>query len=163
MEYSGTLSATRSQTIRYGVVGTWNTVFGYACYSFFTLILSGLGPHSYVLANLIASPINFTVAFFGYKLLVFRTKGNYLREWLRCVAVYSSTIVFSTVSLPALVFCIRRWGGVAKGAPYLAGAIVTGVTVVVSFVGHKHISFAGRADQPADRVPPAVVPPKLSF
>jgi putative flippase GtrA len=147
MENSGTLSATRGQAIRYGVVGAWNTVFGYGCYSFFTLILTGLGPHSYMLANLIAFPINITVAFLGYKLFVFKTKGNYIREWLRCIVVYSGTFVLSLVALPALVFCIRRLGGLEKAAPYIAGAIVIGATAVVSFFGHKHISFAGRADE----------------
>ena len=99
-----------------------------------------------MLANLIAFPINITVAFLGYKLFVFKTKGNYLREWLRCIAVYSSTFALSLAALPVLVFCIRRLGGQEKAAPYIAGAIVIGVTAVVNFFAHKHISFAGRVD-----------------
>ncbi len=146
MENSGTVSTTRSQAIRYGIVGIWNTVFGYGCYSLFTLLLSGVGPHGYMLANLISGPINITVAFLGYKLFVFKTKGNYLREWLRSLVVYSGAIVLSTVALPAIVFCVRRLGSQEKAAPYIAGAIVIGVSAVVSFFGHKHISFAGRAD-----------------
>lgn len=142
------MSDIRSQAVRYGVVGAWNTVLGYGCYSFLTWILAGLGPHSYLLANLIAFPINITVAYLGYKFFVFGTKGNYIREWLRCVAVYSGTFVLSMVSLPVLVFCIRHLGGAEKAAPYLAGAVVIGVTAVVSFFGHRHISFR---DQPLRR------------
>lgn len=149
------MSETRSQAIRYGVVGAWNTIFGYGCYSLFTLILSGLGPHSYMLANLIATPINITVSFLGYKWFVFQTKGNYIREWLRCIAVYSSTFVLSMVSLPPLVFCIRRLAGLKEAAPYLAGAAVIGVTAVVSFFGHKHISFWRRPGQAARWAGPA--------
>ena len=146
MENSGTLSATRSQALRYGVVSAWNTVFGYGCYSLFTLLLSGVGPHGYMLANLISGPINITVAFLGYKLFVFKTKGNYIREWLRSLVVYSGAIVLSTVALPAIVFCVRRLGSQEKAAPYIAGAIVIGVSAVLSFFGHKHISFAGGTD-----------------
>src|SRR5271167_3533643 len=96
-----------------------------------------------MMANLIATPIGVTVSFLGYKWFVFKTKGNYIREWLRCVAVYSSTFVLSMVSLPALVYCIHRLGGAGKTAPYIAGAIVSLGTAVVSFFGHKHISFGG--------------------
>ena len=138
------MSEVRSQAIRYGAVGAWNTIFGYGCYACLTLVLSGMGPHSYLLANLIATPINITVSFLGYKWFVFKTKGNYIREWLRCIAVYSGTFLLSMVALPALVFCMRRLAGLDKAAPYLAGALVIGVTAVVSFFGHRHISFGGR-------------------
>ena len=40
------------------------------------------------LANLIA----ITVAFLGYKWFVFRTRGNYLVEWIRCFGVYGSSM-----------------------------------------------------------------------
>jgi len=33
--------------------------------------------------------------------------------------------------------------GLEKAAPYVAGAVVIGVTAVVGFFGHKHISVGG--------------------
>ena len=128
------------QLIRYLVVGLWNTAFGYASYAGFTFLLSDSIPHSYLPACLLSSLVNITVAFFGYKWFVFKTTGNYLKEWLRCVAVYSGTILVSLACLPVLVFLIRLWG-YDRAAPYLAGAILTGIGVITSFIGHKHISF----------------------
>jgi len=57
---------------------------------------------------LLSSLLNITVAYFGYKWFVFKTKGNYLREWMRCVAVYSGGIIFALPALPALVVLIRH-------------------------------------------------------
>src|ERR1700674_2234048 len=73
---------------RYLLVGLGNTVFGYATFAFFTAILDRYVPQSYMLASVLASVLNITVAFLGYKWFVFKTKGNYLREWGRCVGVY---------------------------------------------------------------------------
>src|SRR5437773_2180035 len=133
------------QALRYLVVGLWNTAFGYASYAAFTLLLADTIPHSYLVAFLFSSLLNLTVAFFGYKWFVFKTTGNYLKEWLRCIAVYSGSILVSLATLPALVFLIRLQG-YDRAAPYLAGAIVTGVTVIISFFGHKHISFGRRPE-----------------
>jgi hypothetical protein len=37
----------------------------------------------------------------------------------------------------------------APQAPYIAGAILAFVTVVISFFGHKHISFRDRPAEPS--------------
>ena len=60
-------------------------------------------PHSYIWASVLSSLLNITVAYLGYKWFVFKTKGNYLREWMRCVAVYSGGIIFALLALPVLV------------------------------------------------------------
>ena len=128
------------QLIRYLVVGFWNTAFGYGSYAAFTLLLAKSMPHSYLPAFFLSSLLNITVSFLGYKWLVFKTTGNYLKEWLRCIAVYSGSALLSLAGLPVLVFLIRLWG-YDRAAPYLAGAILTGIGVITSFIGHKHISF----------------------
>ncbi|HUZ04963.1 MAG TPA: GtrA family protein, partial [Acidobacteriaceae bacterium] len=97
--------------------------------------------YPYVYASLLANLISISVAFFGYKWFVFRTKGNYLKEWLRCIGVYSGGIILSTAALPPLVGLLRHATQYQKSAPYIAGALVMGVTVILSFFGHKHFSF----------------------
>ena len=57
------------------------------------------------------------------------------------MVVYGSTILLGLALLPILVFALRRVGVQPNAAPYVAGAVVTGITVIVSFFGHKHISF----------------------
>ncbi len=37
-------------------------------------------------------PLNM-VAYLGYKFFVFRTKGNFLSEWLKCFAVYGTGMI----------------------------------------------------------------------
>jgi putative flippase GtrA len=126
---------------RYLAVGAWNTLFGYGSFAFFTAVLSPMIPHSYIAASVISSLLNVSVSFLGYKWFVFKTKGNYLREWMRCVGVYSGGILFSVLTLPVLVLVIRRNTRFFTQAPYIAGAILTAFMVVYSFVGHKKFSF----------------------
>jgi putative flippase GtrA len=130
---------------RYLLVGAWNTLFGYGSFAFFTAILSPMIPHSYVAASVISSLLNISVSFFGYKWFVFKTKGNYLREWIRCVGVYSGGILFGVLALPVLVMVIRRNTRFFTEAPYIAGALLTAFMVVYSFLGHKKFSFRSPA------------------
>lgn len=126
---------------RYMLVGIWNTAFGYGSFAALTALLAPVVPHSYIFASALSSLLNITVAFLGYKWFVFKTKGNYLCEWARCVAVYSSAIVVLTALLPIVVFLIRRGTRFDAAAPYLAGAFLTGCSVLYSFFGHKKFSF----------------------
>jgi putative flippase GtrA len=130
---------------RYLLVGAWNTLFGYGCFAFFTAILSSMIPHSYIVASVISSLLNISVSFLGYKWFVFKTKGNYLREWIRCVGVYSGGILFGVLTLPVLVVIIRRNTRFVAQAPYIAGALLTAFMVVYSFVGHRKFSFRSPA------------------
>lgn len=126
---------------RYLLTGVWNTLFGYGTFVLFTALLAPLGRQSYIFAVIPSTLLNVTVAFLGYKWFVFKTKGNYLREWCRCVAVYSSSMALSMVFLPIFVFIIRHRFGYESHAPYIAGAVLGVITVLFSFFGHKHISF----------------------
>ena len=130
------------QFLRYLLVGGWNTIFGYACFFLTNRWLARVMPeYSYLAASLLASLIAVSVAFLGYKWFVFRTRGNYLREWLRTLAVYSGSILVSTVALAPLVGLFRHFTKYQEQAPYIAAALVTVFTVVSSFLGHRHFSF----------------------
>jgi len=126
---------------RYLLVGAGNTLFGYGSFAFFTAVLSPMIPYSYIAASVISSLLNISVSFLGYKWFVFKTKGNYLREWIRCVGVYSGGILFGVLAVPALVVVIRRNTRFFSQAPYIAGALLTAFMVVYSFLGHKKFSF----------------------
>lgn len=126
---------------RYLLVGVGNTLFGYGTFALFVAILDRVVPHGYILASVISSVLNISVSYLNYKWFVFKTKGNYLREWARCVAVYSSAIVINALLLPVFVFAIRRWTNISAAAPYIAGAVLIGFTTIYSFLGHKRFSF----------------------
>jgi putative flippase GtrA len=132
------------QAIRYLLVGGFNTIFGYALFAVLNLMLQPLGSYSYMLASFLANLIAITVAFLGYKWFVFKTHGNYLREWMRCLAVYSTGMFLTLAGLPILVTLIHHMLRPQKLAPYIAAAIMAVVTAALSFFGHKHFSFGGQ-------------------
>ena len=141
-----------AQFLRYLVVGAWNTVFGYTCFFLFNRWLATVMPaYSYIAANLAANFIAITVAFLGYKWFVFRTRGNYLREWLRTLTVYGASVAFSTLALAPLVGLIRHTTRYQSQAPYIAGAVVAIFTVLSSFFGHRHFSFRKTSPAHEDR------------
>jgi len=168
------------QFLNYLAVGIFNTLFGYATYVFFFTLLSALisAHHPSLLAPLaaiVSTPLNITVAYFGYKIFVFKTHGNYLAEWLRCFGVYGVGMLPGLIALSALTRLLQAFlnnhqvrldrlafivashlsdrphafvthiAQVSTLAGYLAGALVQGFTVIASFVGHKKVTFATKS------------------
>jgi putative flippase GtrA len=129
------------QLLRYLTVGACNTLFGYGCFALFTMLLNPLIAYGYVLASLLANFLSITFAFLGYKWFVFKTEGNYFKEWVRCLGVYATSMVLSTAALPFVVAAVRRQTGQDHNAPYIAGAIVLVFTIIFSFFGHRRFSF----------------------
>ena len=129
---------------RYLLAGAFNTGFGYCSYAAFTAWLTGRIPFAYVVAYLTSSLLNITVAFLAYKWFVFRTKGNYAREWLRAVAVYSGSLLLGFVLLPVVVEAVRRLTGNGRLAPYAGGALLTAFGVIYSFLAHCKFTFRSR-------------------
>ncbi len=134
---------------RYLVVGVWNTAFGYATFALFTALLDRYVPASYLAASLISSLLNITVSFLGYKWFVFKTRGNYLKEWGRCLVVYSGSIALGLAMLPPTVLLVEYLTGNPRAAPYIAGALLMAAQVVLSFLGHKNFSFKSGGKPPA--------------
>jgi putative flippase GtrA len=130
-----------AQFVRYALVGGFNTAFGYGLFALFNWSFTGLVKYSYMFASVLASTISITAAFLGYKWFVFRSPGNYLIEWVRCLSVYGSSIAIGLIGLPILVPILRGHLQHPERAPYIAAAILTVITVVFSFFGHKNISF----------------------
>jgi len=147
----------RKQFVRYLVVGVWNTVLGYAVYALFTALLTGVIPYAYLAASVISTIISVTNAYVGYKLFVFKTKGNYLREYLRFFVVYGAAGLVNLLLLPLLVplcawligqhhWTLLNMAGKTlvvqqSTAPYLAALLLLVVIVTASFFGHREFSF----------------------
>lgn len=129
------------QLIRYLVVGGFNTVFGYGCFAVLNYLLTGRVPYPYMVANVGSNVIAITVAFLGYKWFVFRTKGNYLREYLRTYLVYGSSVLLGLVLLPFFVALVGRILNNQLLVPYVAQAIAMPVVIIGSYIGHKWFSF----------------------
>jgi putative flippase GtrA len=139
---------------RYLLVGLGNTLLGYSAFAAFTWLLQPALPNVYyrvMVAQATASFLTITIAFLAYKWLVFKTRGNYLREWLKCFAVYGSNNLLNLALLPILVVFIRRVSYFERQAPFIAGALLIGFGVVYNFLGHKNFSFKPYAASAARR------------
>ena len=164
------------QFLRYIGVGLFNTVFGYCTFAITLFLLGHIVPQRFlyltvIAASLISTPLNITVAYFGYKFLVFKTRGNYLMEWFKCFGVYGLGMLPGLFALsavtrllqasihahgPALhadiaalathlhgpgLAVLQKLSSGKAAAGYIAGALVQGFTTIFSFVGHKKVTF----------------------
>ena len=121
-----------SEKIKFLLTGIWNTIFGY--FSFVALFYLFSEKIHYMILVLISNIISITNSYISYKLYVFKTKGNYLVEYLRFYMVYGGSIVLSLLFLPIFVEIFHIH-------PLLAMGIILIFTVIISYFGHKHFSF----------------------
>jgi putative flippase GtrA len=66
--------------------------------------------------------------------------------------VYGGTSLIGFLLLPVLMAALNLFVSPLDAVPYLAGAILTAGTVVVSFFGHKRYTFAQTPSPQVDRV-----------
>ena len=133
---------------RYVIVGTFNTLLGYSTFAGMTRLLEPLGRQSYLLANLLASLFNITVAFFLHRRFAFRSKGNWRQEYARYLAVYASSMALGFIALPIVVTALRLIFGWERQAPYIGAALLTVFGVVYNFIGNQRYSFRDAATPP---------------
>lgn len=119
------------QIIKYLAVGIWNTIFGISLY---TLIILIFGETHYLLWGFICTIISITQSFFAYKFLVFKTKGNYLSEYLRIYITNGTSMLTGLILMYVLVSLL-------KNSAIYANIIVTGITVIINFFMHKGFTF----------------------
>jgi len=135
------------EVIRFLLVGGFNTVFSLALYSGFVLLFGHLFPHRGKpliadIASICSKPIAITVAFLCYKHFVFRTHGNYLKEWLRCFAVYGVSTPAELIILPVATHFFLHIKMLPPNAPPILAGIVNSVLIAMySYFAHKKFSF----------------------
>ena len=121
--------------IRYLLVGGLNTLVGYsigiAIYKAFSDSLGILW------IGVISNILSITVAFLSYKTLVFKTKGMWLTEYMKSYLVYGGIAVIGIIFL--WVFVDKM-----KISIWLAQALVMGMTVIISYLGHSRLTFRRR-------------------
>jgi putative flippase GtrA len=137
------------EKLRFLVVGGWNTVFGMAAlWVLERLIPYGPGSVMGVAIGLVAAKqvvlatawiVGVTHNLFTFKLLVFRTKGDWLREYARMYVTYAGMFVIQSVAVQLL----SAWLGWSL---FLANLPTLAIVTVVSYLGHKHFTFRGPED-----------------
>ncbi len=82
----------------------------------------------------LSSVVGITNAYLSYKTFVFKTKGNYAREYARSYIVYGINFGVNAVYLPLMVESLHVH-------PLIAQAFYPAIAGVISYFGHKYISF----------------------
>ena len=120
---------------RYLLIGGWNTLFGMGVYA----VLYGLlhTRANYLVLMIPANILAITNAYLGYKFFVFKTRGNYIREYLRCYVIYGGGIALSFVLMYLLVSIFGLH-------PILAQLPCVLISIIFSYFGHKRFSFGSR-------------------
>lgn len=123
----------RHERFRFLVIGGWNTLFGYLC---FLVLYALLHVHlHYLLIGTIAHFIAATNAFACHRLLVFRSHGALLAEFVRFNLAQVFVLCCGLFGLWVLVSDLQV-------APLVAQACVTVVAVVISYLAHRRFTFA---------------------
>ncbi len=118
--------------VRYMLAGAWNTLFGYfsalVIYDFLRITLH------IILIGIIINILNISMSFFTYKLFVFQTKKNWVKEYLRSYIVYGFTALISLCMLWFFVdyLNVRFW---------IAQALILLIGIFISFKGHHIFTF----------------------
>jgi putative flippase GtrA len=121
------------EQVLYVAVGGWNTLFGYAIFAIlYFLVGDVVGSSVVIVASYLVAIAN---AYIGYRYVAFRSHGSVLHELPRFSAVYLATMVVNLVFFPIALQVLPL-------SPYLVQALFMFGVVVVSYVGHRHFSFA---------------------
>ena len=119
---------------KYLYVGAWNTIFGYTVG--ILVYKSIIQISNIIIVGIVSNMLSISMSFLTYKLIVFRTQGNWLREYLKCYMVYGFLALLSILFLWIFVdnFQLNIW--VSQG-------LVIVMTVLISYLGHKKFTFNG--------------------
>lgn len=120
------------QFIVYTVVGSLNTVAGLAVVYLFSEILQT----HYITANAAGYAIGLTIAFIMHRKLTFPGADKAAPAWKQ-IAPFLSVFVVSYVIQLCVLITLHKSGLVG----FFSQVIALGVYVIVSFVGHKYLTF----------------------
>jgi len=120
------------EVLAYLLTGAWNTVFGMGLYA---IAYRFFGEQvNYIVLAIPVNVLAITNAFLCYKFFVFRTKGNWIKEYFRCCIVYGSAALANIGLLWLLVHFFSL-------NPVLANIFGIAVVTIISFFAHKYFSF----------------------
>ena len=126
------ISFENKKKIKYIAVGVWNTVFSYIAFVFLYLLTKSW--LHYMVVLVLSQIAGITNAYICYKLFVFKTKGNIVREYLRFYVVYGTTFV---VNLALIGFFVELLGI----NPVVSQGIIAIVVVTMAYFAHNRFSF----------------------
>lgn len=122
----------RFRPLRFLLGGGWNAIFSFLLFSGLYFLFQEIVHYLWI--HLFCAVISVTNAFICHRFFVFQSKGVWWREYLRFYLVYGVQIF---ITFFGLILCIDglEWNA------YFSRAILLMVSVLTSYLGHKHFSF----------------------
>jgi putative flippase GtrA len=134
-----------NQRARYLIGGVFNTAVNYVLGA---LIYQTLLPLlNFVVVGLVVTIVSISISFTTYKFFVFRTKGRWWIEYMRAYVVYGSAAIPNI----GFMWVLLNWAHVNV---WLAQALVTMVSIVISYIGHTAFTFR---QSPASNAKPSAL------
>lgn len=120
--------------IKYVISGIWNTAFSYII---FVILYRYSGIDNLFIVLCLSQVIGITNAYLIYKIFVFKTKKNIIKEYFRFYVVYGSTLVLNFILIYIFVDLMHI-------SPILSQAIIALVVALIGFIGHNFFTFQKR-------------------
>lgn len=124
--------------LRFLVAGGLNTLFGLAIFPALLWLMTPLRWHYLVILTL-CQILAVAFAYTTNKLLVFRTRGNHVREFVKFASFYVVNFAVNLAALPILVEVVHI-------PPAIAQTLFVLVVVLTSYFWHSRITFRPRRE-----------------
>ena len=119
-----------NQKIRFLLVGGFNSVLAYVVYAFLIVIIN----MPYILALILQYFITINISVLTMRYYVFRSKGNFFKEFCKAWSVYLFTLTLNGAGLSFLV-------EICHINELWAQAIYQVAIAVLTYILHKYFSF----------------------
>ncbi|RHA38911.1 GtrA family protein [Cellulomonas rhizosphaerae] len=125
----------RDRRVAFLIVGGINTFLGTAWFILFqTMFGDSLGTFTYLVSLLCAHVAAVLTAFVLYRRFVFRVRGHVWVDLARFEVVNLTALGINALALPFVVEVVGL-------KPIAAQLVITCVTAVISYLGHRDFSF----------------------
>jgi putative flippase GtrA len=119
-------------SVSFLIAGVVNTIFGYAAALFiYRFFYESIG---LITVSILSNIISISFAFLSYKIFIFKTKGNWIKEYLRCYLVYGVSAGMSVVMIWILV-------KLCEFPFWFAQGLSIGIIVAFSYLAHNKFTF----------------------
>ena len=127
------LIARHEKKLRFLIAGGVNTLVGLSVYPLLYLLLEPLG-WGYIQVLLLAQVICITFSFISNKYFVFKTKGNFHKEYAKFFLFYALYLALNLLCLPLLVEKV----GIS---PIISQTLFSVAIIVSSYFWHNFFTF----------------------
>lgn len=124
---------THHKKIRFLMVGVLNTIVGLSVYPILYLLMFPVG-FGYIEILMVAQFLCITFSFISNKYFVFKTQGNFKKEYLKFFAFHGVYFLINLIALPVLV-------EVFEVNPIVAQTSYSLLIIVTSYFWHNAITF----------------------